>query len=378
MLETGQLNHAPSCQENAAPSSGLVAGASAPADVSSKMKASAPTQGQKRDQPTVSSSHLLSRQKQPSSPPVLDHSASSSSLRRQKKSSLGPSTSSSASQSPTEPSGPVLVNPGLPPSAPTSTPRTFQMHIPLSPHSLSRAHRRPKGSSPPHARPPSPTSFSFTSILSSLSSDPSTQADIDAIAEICGRSHLSLANEYGAHRRPIGAGIDVRVGEDTVRAEDDENTETHAVGRGNLGLDTSSAAMHRDNGIPTPNALETVEETPTPLSAGSRIGSTHPDPTDLYGSNSVSVSSVSRSPTASATSDEVSVRWGFLDVWERGAQQDGRGRPAGRSVLGLSVDVEAVGEGDSYSLQNRGEIRDDVSGAAGSAAVRQLMRVAGG
>lgn len=46
-------------------------------------------------------------------------------------------------------------------------------------------------------------SFSFQDILASI--DPEVRRSIDAIAEICGRSKLSLADEYGSHRPPQGA-----------------------------------------------------------------------------------------------------------------------------------------------------------------------------
>lgn len=46
-------------------------------------------------------------------------------------------------------------------------------------------------------------SFSFQDILASI--DPEVRLSIDAIAEICGRSKLSLADEYGSHRPPQGA-----------------------------------------------------------------------------------------------------------------------------------------------------------------------------
>ena len=47
---------------------------------------------------------------------------------------------------------------------------------------------------------PAVESFSFQAILASLGSDAETS--IDAIAEICGRSKMSLADEHGSHRPP--------------------------------------------------------------------------------------------------------------------------------------------------------------------------------
>ncbi|KAI4154266.1 MAG: hypothetical protein LQ340_001784 [Diploschistes diacapsis] len=294
--------------------------------------------------------------------------------------------------------GPVLVNPGLPPSpslspsSPFTAPRTGIMHLPLSPHSLTHPHRSSSRSTRHQTRSlpvaPSPTSFSFSSILSSLASDPGTQSDIDAIAEICGRSRLSLANEYAAHREPVGAGPDaVHIGEEgetrpTGGDFNDPDGPNHGPQPHGLVLDTGGAAIYRALGGVGGGALETVDEAPTPLSEGSRhrIG-------DTYNSNSANAS---QSPTAASAASEdqctggagAGDRWGFLDVWERGARM-GTGRAAGRSVLGLSgMEVEAVGEGESFSSADTGmggeELQDDISGKGASRAMRQLMRVAGG
>ena len=49
---------------------------------------------------------------------------------------------------------------------------------------------------------PSPHEFSFEEILDSIG--PDAHAAIDAIAEICGRSKLSLADQHSSHRPPQG------------------------------------------------------------------------------------------------------------------------------------------------------------------------------
>ena len=49
---------------------------------------------------------------------------------------------------------------------------------------------------------PSVHDFSINGILEAI--DPDIQGTLDAIAEIWGRSKLSLANEYGSHRPPLG------------------------------------------------------------------------------------------------------------------------------------------------------------------------------
>lgn len=62
-----------------------------------------------------------------------------------------------------------------------------------------------KGSTP--SRPPGPPlpsdkEFSIENILQAI--EPDIQGTLDSIAEICGRSKLSLANEYGSHIAPLG------------------------------------------------------------------------------------------------------------------------------------------------------------------------------
>lgn len=63
--------------------------------------------------------------------------------------------------------------------------------------SRSAAPSRPSG-------PPLPTDkdFSIESILQAI--EPDIKGTLDSIAEICGRSKLSLANEYGSHIAPLG------------------------------------------------------------------------------------------------------------------------------------------------------------------------------
>lgn len=62
------------------------------------------------------------------------------------------------------------------------------------------AKRRRASIEPPEL--PSLESFSFHDILKEI--DPDIRVSIDAIAEIYGRSKLSLADEYGSHRPPQG------------------------------------------------------------------------------------------------------------------------------------------------------------------------------
>ncbi|KAJ5398517.1 hypothetical protein N7465_009006 [Penicillium sp. CMV-2018d] len=63
-------------------------------------------------------------------------------------------------------------------------------------------------SAPPPSRPsqdimfPTDKDFSIESILQAI--EPDIRGTLDSIAEICGRSKLSLSNEYGSHIAPLG------------------------------------------------------------------------------------------------------------------------------------------------------------------------------
>lgn len=62
----------------------------------------------------------------------------------------------------------------------------------------------------PAARLPAVDDFSFFGILRAV--DPEIRGAIDAIAEICARSRLSLADEYDAHLPPQGEIMNAGVG----------------------------------------------------------------------------------------------------------------------------------------------------------------------
>ncbi|MCJ1382872.1 hypothetical protein MMC17_005985 [Xylographa soralifera] len=105
-------------------------------------------------------------------------------------------------------SAPILVNPSpFPAMATTGSARPSNRPH----HPASKASPR----SPKHALPPL-SAFSFAEILASIDMD--VKAEIDSIAEICGRSKLSLANEYGSHLPPHGERFPGDIG-DTERAE---------------------------------------------------------------------------------------------------------------------------------------------------------------
>ncbi|KAL9594534.1 MAG: hypothetical protein Q9219_006975 [cf. Caloplaca sp. 3 TL-2023] len=70
---------------------------------------------------------------------------------------------------------------------------------------MKQSKMRPKRSSSANrnsSEMPSLESFSFQDILASI--DPEVHGSIDKIAEICGRSRMSLAGEYGSHLPPQG------------------------------------------------------------------------------------------------------------------------------------------------------------------------------
>ena len=123
------------------------------------------------------------------------------------------STPPSPSRTKQQPPGPVLVNPAPPTDTPSES-STMYLSSPFSlrrhPHALdpSSPSHQPSISSqrsrPEHHIPPE-THFSFADILTAALDEPAAQADVDAIAALCGRSRLSLASAHAAHRRPIGA-----------------------------------------------------------------------------------------------------------------------------------------------------------------------------
>ncbi|MCJ1247929.1 hypothetical protein MMC30_005144 [Trapelia coarctata] len=107
-------------------------------------------------------------------------------LRKQKNTSHTPSASATTSQ-------PVLVNPApLEPDMPSRA--TFRRS--KAPKASGQFAQEPKHDLPPLS------AFSFSEILASI--DPDVRSSIDTIAEICGKSKLSLANEYGSHMPPHG------------------------------------------------------------------------------------------------------------------------------------------------------------------------------
>jgi len=113
--------------------------------------------------------------------------ASSQQVQRTQK---NPSPTAPAS---TSNSQPVLVNPApLEPGMPSRA--TFRRS--KAPRASGQFTEESKHDLPPLS------AFSFSEILAAI--DPDVRSSIDTIAEICGKSKLSLANEYGSHMPPHG------------------------------------------------------------------------------------------------------------------------------------------------------------------------------
>ncbi|KAK2748500.1 hypothetical protein FQN57_000633 [Myotisia sp. PD_48] len=85
-----------------------------------------------------------------------------------------------------------------------SQPVIVSTYSPEPQESSSASQRRGSNmdSNRPPAQLPSVQDFGIEGILKAI--NPDIQETLDAIAEICGRSKLSLANEYGSHRPPLG------------------------------------------------------------------------------------------------------------------------------------------------------------------------------
>ncbi|MCJ1473607.1 hypothetical protein MMC13_002258 [Lambiella insularis] len=103
-------------------------------------------------------------------------------------------TSSTHSPAPEITSAPILVNPSpFPPAMPTATYPSLLRSKLVKPSP-------PSPTADPEYDLPPLSAFSFAEILAAI--DPDVRLSIDKIAEICGKSKLSLANEYGSHLPP--------------------------------------------------------------------------------------------------------------------------------------------------------------------------------
>ncbi|KAJ5831960.1 hypothetical protein N7474_000271 [Penicillium riverlandense] len=98
---------------------------------------------------------------------------------------------------------------------------------------------------PPGPPRPSDFDFSIESILQAI--DPEIRGTLDSIAEICGRSKLSLSNEYDSHIAPLGE-IRAASGGGLVPVEEvSSSAERHADEGGMVTFDDEHAAAARAN-----------------------------------------------------------------------------------------------------------------------------------
>ncbi len=279
------------------------------------------------------------------------------------KSAAPPRTSTATASS--QPTGPVLVNPAAPSSTPPAAIATATTAMPFVrplPFRGGGGRRPAPGASAVAAaaaagatsagshtgtsvvEPPAPHAFAFASIFAAVTADAAAQADLDAIAAICGRSRLSLANEYAAHRRPVG--------------------ELHGP----------------------PAELATVEE--RSLAGDEAVAAGADGAVDgavdgLHGVAGAGTTQGASSPAASPP---------FVGLWERGGGRAPGHRPTGRSVVGLSggasrsswnaragFDRRSVAGSSVGPAVYDGRAAPWTAGPTGDGqALRQLMRVSGG
>jgi len=99
----------------------------------------------------------------------------------------------------TQPTQPVLVRAYSGNADDTTTQPSTMSPRRLFPFTVSKTSTPSRPSGPPL---PAVQDFSIESILQAI--EPDIRGTLDSIAEICGRSKLSLANEYGSHIAPLG------------------------------------------------------------------------------------------------------------------------------------------------------------------------------
>ncbi|KAL9634593.1 MAG: hypothetical protein Q9164_004005 [Protoblastenia rupestris] len=125
------------------------------------------------------------------------------------------------------PQQPVLVHPGPSPSASTAS------------SAMRKKTTKPTNSASDHTTPPpDPAAFTFPSLLASLG--PDADETITAIAEICGKSNLSLAEEHTSHLPPHGAVSELNI----TRLENPASGEGRMEGEGE-GAQTRSMTKRR-------------------------------------------------------------------------------------------------------------------------------------
>lgn len=160
-------------------------------------------------------------------------------------------TSSTQSPTPGITSAPVLVNPSpFPPAMPAATYPSLRRSKPV---------KSPPPSFPakPELELPPLSAFSFSEILAAI--DPDVRLSIDKIAEICGKSKLSLANEYGSHLPPQAELEQRRREEQTTRLERDDtgvgleavDESGESLGRASVSASVSASGEEGEGTTPT-------------------------------------------------------------------------------------------------------------------------------
>ncbi|MCJ1409411.1 hypothetical protein MMC19_003492 [Ptychographa xylographoides] len=144
---------------------------------------------------------------------------------------------------------PILVNPSPYPSNMQASVRSpFRRSKHTTSPSTHTFNTRPKHDLPP------PSAFSFSEILAAI--DPDVRASIDTIAEICGKSKMSLANEYGSHLPPQAelerlrreGELESHVGENRTHARELEAVAETASSHGRTSVSTTVSPVDEDAG----------------------------------------------------------------------------------------------------------------------------------
>jgi hypothetical protein len=116
---------------------------------------------------------------------------------------------------------------------------------------------------PAPIHPPPAEDFGIEGILRAI--EPEIQSTIDAIAEICGRSRLSLANEYGSHRPPLGEiRATSRTRDHGLLTVEEASSSTERLAGGNVIVvgDDISTLDGRESYTSTYNILESLRARP--------------------------------------------------------------------------------------------------------------------
>ncbi|KAJ5223747.1 hypothetical protein N7468_008289 [Penicillium chermesinum] len=136
--------------------------------------------------------------------------------------------------------------------------------------SKSSAPTRPAG--PPL---PSDKEFSIESILQAI--EPDIQGTLDSIAEICGRSKLSLANEYDSHIAPLG---EIRAPPGgLVPVEEATDNDERRADEGVVVFDEDTSIMNAGRGIHPVSFYRYLENLRQASSALERSGAGRPPTT---------------------------------------------------------------------------------------------------